>query len=385
MDATVRVKDVLHILNTAGILGPPGPKEKYPPFGADIHSAVFPEMGRPDTSGTAGSRLSAMADLGDLRSGLFPMAASPTEDIATPLPMQRQTSVPESSISRMSPEVQPGGAHYLSEVPDVAKGQTNQRANSISMTTMPELPSTTAAKSRVSPRTSALAADAGEGAQSPEAEQAVVEASDSEVLACNFSLSIAEVLQLICEVSSPDSTQKLCWAEKGEDSKKEERIAILDFVETELAFCEFQRLLLRISECKTRALDPEVAFRLPIHRRLQGFLRHVLLPGLEPKRASKTESQPQEAAEEGEPPAEENLAATEATSAEEAAADLAPEVEAGSVGKISLPPSRAVSKTDQPQSFNLWQGFDDGDLHGLEELAMPRSWPEDYELSVGAW
>merc|ERR1712054_7990 len=110
--------------------------------------------------------------------------------------------------------------------------------------------------------------------------EAFAEASPAEVSACDFKLTVEEVLKFLCEVSSPDSVTKLCWEINYEDVQVEDGIAMLDFLESELTFCEFQRLLLRISEEKTHGINPDLAWRLPTHRRLEGFLMHVFLPSV---------------------------------------------------------------------------------------------------------
>merc|ERR1712216_685464 len=78
----------------------------------------------------------------------------------------------------------------------------------------------------------------------------------------------------------------------GEDVQVEDVIGIVDFLESELTFCEFQRLLLRISEEKTQGIDPDLAWRLPTHRRLEGFLMHVFLPSVANSPDAKQVEQP---------------------------------------------------------------------------------------------
>jgi hypothetical protein len=230
---------------------------------------------------------------------------------------------------------------------------------------------------------------------------AAAEVPDSDVLGCDFTLSLLEVLQLILEISSPDSLQQLVWAVRGDTPAAIDQIGLLDFLETELAFCEFQRLLLRISESKTESLDRAVAMNFPLHQRLQGFLRHVLLPAFESNEKSADKLTTRQQSPEG---AEEDLAQKAAspldgggemsqeqsgedrTEANAAAAATEGGAEAEGVdGDEGEPTGPRSPSPQQARTFAFWQGFDGGDLHGLEELAAPRAWPEDYELSVSEW
>jgi len=334
MDVTVRVKDFLHILNAAGLIEPVSAHERYPPFLADINSVLFPNMSsRPGLGGTRGSIGTPIAELGGLRD-LLALGGN------TPSPLPTMPTIPQDALA-----AEPG---LMS----------------------PKAPS---------PPDSVGVAAAFSPVPTDRSAQGSPEVSDAEVLACDFKLTFLEVLQLICEVSSSDSASKLCWAVKGEDGEKEEKVGVLDFVETELTFCEFQRLLLRISESKTQCLDPAISSGLPLHRRLQGFLKHVFLPSLEPQE----EPAPQEAAADDAEGAEVDPDAAETPAAEApAAAEVAPATDS---------PLEPIDNMDdehpkEVRPFNPWQGFEGKDLyHCQEAMSAPRAWPQDYELSVSAW
>merc|ERR1712190_480372 len=89
---------------------------------------------------------------------------------------------------------------------------------------------------------------------------------------------MGDVLGLLTEVLLPESLAKLCWTLRDAGLPKDEHVALLDYLETELTFAEFLRILLRITE---RATKPAVfSGPLPLHRRVEDFLEHVLFPAL---------------------------------------------------------------------------------------------------------
>jgi len=354
------VKDVLHLLEKAGLLASPLPTE----FPSDeIHSALFPDLvARPITAGetetqrtetqrtenTSGGELS--------ETGSSPLMGQPA-DLPTFSQVTRKSKLaaPPSS-ARPSIFCRDSSKSNISSSLNIPRGASSvpasARASARHSVDQPEIESTSAAPMlQIEP-------------------EVLVEASPSEVLACDFKLSILEVLKLLSEVASPYSVQKLCWAVDAQDAAQEELIGILDFIESELTFCEFQRLLVRISEEKTQGLDPGLAWRLPIHRRLEGFLAHVLLPSLE--------GAPKEIKSEVEKPSED----PESSPADPAVASVNDADEtAGTEHAVEAP----APETLDTESFHLWRGFDDGDLDCKEEEGASRVWLEDFELSIGSW
>merc|ERR1711977_388092 len=75
---------MLHVLNSAGLLLPPGPKERYPPFATDIHSVVFPDKDMSDRCETNEPSMTPIADLGGLRD-LLGGQSSPQEVAEVPV------------------------------------------------------------------------------------------------------------------------------------------------------------------------------------------------------------------------------------------------------------------------------------------------------------
>merc|ERR1711879_516310 len=66
----------------------------------------------------------------------------------------------------------------------------------------------------------------------------------------------------------------------GDEPPAEGRVSLLDYLETELTFVEFRRILVRIADRQTVVNDPTsmLSQRLPLHRRFEGFLKHIFLP-----------------------------------------------------------------------------------------------------------
>jgi hypothetical protein len=389
MDVTVRVKDVLHILHSAGLVSPPSTTEKFPPYGADIHSIVFPDM---HESERRHSLMTPMHDVAGLRDLLGAGSATPPSNADMPTGNVFATSstdfgnggeskdpsdtagMPTSVRSSMQAREssQPSQDVVGASLNGVGVGMGSRLSSPSKLRQSSELASTDVAEAPVSLEAAA-----------PE----VPEASDTEVMTCNFKMSMLEVLRLLAESYSSDTVKKLCWAIRGEDSIiDDERVAVLDFVETEVTFCEFERLLLRISEQKTQDLNPDVGQRLPLHRRLQGFLKHILFPALEGR--SETAPEPEQLDEErkaSKSSAAEGLETADATGVEPSTSDP-PAEEVAEATSASLPKEKACSGTElEIRPFEVWRGFDGGDLDGLEEMAAPRIWLSEYETSVVDW
>jgi len=202
------------------------------------------------------------------------------------------------------------------------------------------------------------------------------EALPSDVLACDFTLTVVEALRLAGEVLSPQSLAKLCWAVSGEESPRDERVALLDYVETEISYPEFVRFLLRLAETKTQQLEPSIAVRLPLQRRFQGFLRHVFVPSLE------NPYTPPEV-----PAAAEDSAALDGSGTGDAAelsgTGDAVEKAGGESAEGDEQEQPEAEKIPRPP-FEFWDGFDDLVLEAEEAMA-PRIWPEHFEEEVSAW
>jgi len=329
MDATIRVKDLLRLLDNAGFLLPPGPKDKLPPYAVDIHSSVFLSLDEPeDPSQFQKSQESFMADLGGLKgllSAESPWPGDGQQDLATEgtslVEVEKKTApIPSNSPAPLALDAARGA-----DVADTTPPAAQQNASA-------EHPAT-------------------------------------DVLNCNFTLTMLEVLRLALEVLSPTSIEKLCWAVRGDDSPMDQRVAILDFVESELSFCEFQRLLLRISERKTK--DLARSSDMPLHRRLEGFLKHVFLPSLEkPYELPKKEDCEVSTAQVD--TSRQPLDGTDDSKDQQVVSDM----------EIQQTREEVVQDVHK---FEIWQGFEGSDLHEQEEMGALRVWPEEYESRIADW
>jgi len=197
----------------------------------------------------------------------------------------------------------------------------------------------------------------------------------------DFSISFMEALQVLTEVLSPASLGRIRWSVAADEEPRQELITLLDYLEMEVTFAEFQRFLFRAVELAERRQG--VASDKPYHQLLGAFLSKVFLPSLDapyvPPSARLQEAQGTEGALAVAPPvAESPSPAALAVAGGEAAEGGAGE-EAQSVGD---------SKAAPPPVF--WRGFaSDRDLRAvgglLAEAHVPRWWPDDYAQEVADW
>jgi len=105
--------------------------------------------------------------------------------------------------------------------------------------------------------------------------------SASELTPCTFGVTLLQLLRLTTEVMSPETIDLLQWDIDSQTFKTgNELVSLLEYVETELVFAEFHRLLLRLAELGTCS-DAALCEKLPLHSRFRGFLRHVFFPAFE--------------------------------------------------------------------------------------------------------
>lgn len=172
---------------------------------------------------------------------------------------------------------------------------------------------------------------------------------DVEVSSFDFRLSYLDVLRIVLEVHHQECQSQLRWSLGKASSTSEDYVALLEFLESELTFQEFQRLLLQIAVGRVQKATSQA----PLHHRLEAFMRHVFLPSLK---------QPYL------PPA-----AVEVVAVEDA-------VEGDSVQAAVSP------EKEQPEPVvDFWRGFDaEADLELVSTVA-PRMWPEHYTQEVALW
>jgi hypothetical protein len=189
------------------------------------------------------------------------------------------------------------------------------------------------------------------------------EPSLMEVLQCDFTMGVLEALRFLSELWSPQSRARLCWELLREESPKDERVSLLEFMETELTFVEFSRLILRLVERHTE----EAMSALPLHRRLEGFMRHVFLPALKVPYVPPIPP-PAPMQEPADPPVQEEATATDAPG---------PETDA--------PPSSSGGAREAGEPKTFWRGLLNSDSKEAVTSAAPRCWPKDYDQEAAEW
>ncbi|CAE8596889.1 unnamed protein product, partial [Polarella glacialis] len=173
----------------------------------------------------------------------------------------------------------------------------------------------------------------------PAADAAALE----EFLRGDFRADYLAVLRIITEVLRPEMSARICW-NLGTNSL-DEHVALLDFLETELTFIEFQRLLLRFAEHSSR--QAAATSCIPSSCCLENFLKNVFMPALEKP----------------------YLHPAPLSSGEATGEDVA---EAAEVAK-------------EPVNDGFWRGFCDEEELELALTDTPRATPDGYLDEVGAW
>lgn len=362
LDLTTRVKDLLQFFDRLGLLQP------VPVESTTVESAPNAPL-FPDYDHERGTySLGGTANVNALRSMFGVESSRP----GTTQSNNRASPQPAGELAASADLGFMGNLLELAEadVPAANPGEadaSNQQAN-------PE-------ENRPRPETlgspvcgEPAGAAAGNGGVLPR-----TEATTEEVLRCDFRITVFDALRLVVEVMSSRSAANLRWVVPGDST--DDLVALLDYAETELTTAEFERVLLRVVDFKSE-LDTELCERLPLHRRYEGFLRHVLVPGLEtgivyaPPAAlvaAAADSAPAAAECAGDAAAEGSVAPLE----EPPAADAEPPPADDDAGDEPAPPAK------EPE-LDFWRGIEDEDFEA--EVAMSvRVWPDGFESQVAEW
>jgi len=196
----------------------------------------------------------------------------------------------------------------------------------------------------------------------PEKEIASTAEALAEFCKLNFKVDSLDAVAILTEVFKPPSVKRIHWS-LDENSAMEE-LAMLDYLETELTYPEFQLLLLRLANLPAEKA-PHLSC-LSVHACLDAFLAKVFLPGVQSAQSRippEPELQTRAEGSEGSRTAKEE-SATEG--AEDAEAEAAP------------PPEKEPAPS-------LWLGFCDPYHLDLAATAAPRWWPENYTDEVLGW
>jgi len=189
----------------------------------------------------------------------------------------------------------------------------------------------------------------------------------------NFKADFSQVFEILTEVFQEPARMRICWT-AGEASRNE-GIALLDYLETELTFAEFQRLLLRMA--RIPAEGAANASSLDAHTQLEAFLEKVFLPAAERWYATRPAVEPDLPLPKPAPKAP----APEPEPVEREPADTAEDAPEGEEGQQEeeKPP------TPEPDPPEFWHGFCAPDHLDVATSAAPRSWPEAYGEEVLNW
>jgi len=239
LDQTVRLKDVLRLLADNGMLLPM--LFSSAPLGDGTSERVLPEP--------------AAAEDHD---GLAPVEAlAPTPPVETLLKAELEATDPAAS----------GGERGAKSRSATSGGEESSLQEQL-----------------LEAAAAAGAQEAAEPSPPPTLEQ------DPTMASCDFSLTAVEVMRIVAEVMSPESVGALRWQLPGpgcplpEDCGAAELVPVLEFLEGELIFPEFLRLLIKVADYGSRSNS--VLSEAALASRFECFMRHVFLPSLQAPYAS---------------------------------------------------------------------------------------------------
>jgi len=225
---------------------------------------------------------------------------------------------------------------------------------------------------------------------------------------CDFRISFMEVLALLVEGGCcPAGVERLRWRVPSDVRAEEEHVALVEYLETELPYAEFERMLHLLSE--RGAQGCEAAATLAAEQRLSLFLDNFVIP--EAVGAPRPSSTPTEEVAAEQPPAgaaeseevEEPTAASSegdggggavpaspgAAQATGTASPLGQQGPGGGEGEEhSAPgqaPAPAVAARPTPA---FWRGFECAEARcGTAPVRdrAPPIWPAAYEEEVANW
>lgn len=375
LDVTIRIKDVLRLMDTLGFLQ----KMKLSELPADASGPLF--VNAVDEEALPEAAEQVQEELQDLAKVLNP-------DLMGAVGGGRRDDESDAGASEASKEGQDGvfggagglgmigGLGALSAAPKGGAVSGHPPVGIMSLLSPSDSGVSLENKQGEVPGTATMSAAAllqsvsapvpaeGDAAKpAPAAKGEPVLTTEDITKSCNFGLSLLEALKLLAEVLSPDSRDKIKLL--PDDSSlfaKEECVCLLDYVETEVIYTEFVRFLLRLAEEKT---NHTVMEKMHLHERFEAFLKYIFLPARRvpyAPPAPEVEEKPKEE----EPPQEEAPA------------------EEGSKGPAEEPPAEEAPAEEPPQEeeepyLEFWHGFDDNTLE-LEAAGVPRCWPDDYEV-----
>lgn len=219
------------------------------------------------------------------------------------------------------------------------------------------------------------------------AETEVVRTPADDIACINLMLDTMDVVRILSQALSPASLDNFRWelVQSDEDTPPvDERVTILDFMETEVTFSEFARCIFLLAELTTRR-DSKFCRSLSLQERLDTWMKCVFLAHLQggsryfPPGTSGDKSAKAAEQKAAEPPPEAKAASSEAAEADPPA-DSA--VEAGQEeASQEAPKAEPPPPTPEPEH---WRGFESPDAL-TENLRVPRRWAAGYDQEIAAW
>mmetsp|Transcript_53786 Transcript_53786/g.149248 ORF Transcript_53786/g.149248 Transcript_53786/m.149248 type:complete len:1067 (-) Transcript_53786:248-3448(-) len=196
---------------------------------------------------------------------------------------------------------------------------------------------------------------------------------------CDVRITPLVLLRSAAEAMSPGSFESVHWEVNPEQFQlSDESVSLLEFVETEVVFSEFVRILVHLVDHGTLK-DATLCARLPLPKRFDGFLRYVLFPALEMPYTPPEMPPTMHRSDTSHDPAHTDLETASATGQE--VTDSASQVLDGAQG-TEADPAEAVPPP--PATVDLWHGFEEGATMTSLSRA-PRRWPKGYEQQVLKW
>jgi len=413
-DTTVRVKDLLNLLHKMGLLQPLSecPENLLTQAMEAPKMAIFPAGRR-----TVSAQLEESLDGGF--AGAFDNHPATMEEKPTTKETQRTLGSGGpggATIDRfkrvMNRGLALGAFRAAGSVASAAAPSTGAAEEGASAEALPSVGAALASlvggrqqegpdeTRAVSPSLSASSGHGGILGTGQVTDEAPGELSETEIAAeemmqCNFQSPLLLLLRILLEVCLPQHASQLQWQLSGEESERQECVALLDYIETELTFTEFERMLLRIVECTSESEGLDVA--TPVNRRLEAFLKLVFLPALaEPYKPPPTPEEPGPpegaAAAEPEPPRQPTPPPPEPEPSPKKEAEKKGKKGGGTKEQQQQPSKLPVVVPQElpplieppPRIPSYWLGFNIGDLD-TAAAAAPRYWPPGFVSEVADW
>jgi hypothetical protein len=407
MDVTVRVKDVLKLLDRVGLLRPMKLKTLPPvddPFAELFCHAEYESEEEELSEVENGSGGSVMPELDNFEdgnvgsTGSFPKAMT----FSNPTKAFGGLGMPKMSVITTSPTN--SGMGNMFQVDRERLGDLKSVA--------PEDPAEGLSMDTVASKMKPKASSEPDKSAKPTKDNPELEDFNK----CNFTISPLKVLRLVAEVLSPQCLTALRWRlDPANFGPGDEFVSLLEFAEMELVFTEFLRLLVHVMDVGT-SKDTVLCERWTRPRRFQSFMKHILLPALKtpysppvvqhtdknvdaeaPGVADEDEEEDDEDLESVGSPSSPGMARSRARAgvggellggkeppgAKEAAAaeDAEAQEEAEEDGEEG---EEKQEEEEEDQTVELWYGFDTGRPRTVFSRTA-RAWPAEYDEAVLEW